>query len=98
MMAIGKEPAARFEISIVGVAGALDAGGIKGPLRPGDQRKNQANLRGPCGTTAKRWPTTAGCSDACQQAKMRVTRRNPTVPGGLFECVETPWVQERAGD
>ena len=39
-MAIGKEPAARFEISIVGVAGALDAGGIKGPLRPGDQRKN----------------------------------------------------------
>ena len=49
-----------------------------------------------------RWalPTTAGCSDACQpSSKKDVWRRNPTVPGGIFvEGVETPWVQERAGD
>jgi hypothetical protein len=24
--------------------------------------KDQANLRGPCGTAAGRWPTTAGCA------------------------------------
>jgi hypothetical protein len=40
-------------------------------------------MPGASGTAAGRWPTTAGCSDACQQAKMRVTRRNPTVPGGF---------------
>src|SRR5258708_7685737 len=78
---------------------ALDASGVKGP---GDRRKNQANLRRPCGTAAGRWPTTAGCSDACQPSskqKRRVTRRNPTVPGGfLVEAVETPWVQESADD
>ena len=51
--------------------------------------------------TTRPWvlPTTAGCSDACQQAKNACDAAEPTVPGDfLVEAVETPWVQESADD